>query len=71
MEITIRLKSNYGQQVAYPACEQSKLFATIAETKTLTRRTLQLIKKMGYQINVEQQSVDENNRARRYISGCG
>jgi hypothetical protein len=58
MEITIRLKSNYGQQVAYPACKQSKLFATIAETKTLTGRTLKLIEAMGYQINVEQQSAE-------------
>ena len=58
MEITIRLKSNYGQQVAYPACKQSELFATIADTKTLTGRTLKVIKAMGYKINVEQQAAE-------------
>jgi hypothetical protein len=58
MEITIRLKNNYGQQVAYPACKQSELFATIADTKTLTGRTLKLIEAMGYQINVKQQTAE-------------
>ena len=58
MEITIKLRNNYGQQVAYPACEHSELFAAIADTKTLTARTLNLIKTMGYTINIEQADTD-------------
>lgn len=58
MEITIRLKNNYGQQVAYPACEQSELFAKIADTITLTGKTLNLIKRMGYSIKIEQEDTD-------------
>ena len=54
MKITIRCDKNYGIETFYPACEQAKLFARIAGTKTLTRNTLRDVSALGYQIEIEQ-----------------
>ena len=57
MNITVRVTNNYGVTVVYPACEQSKLLAQLAGTRTLTRHALDTIRKLGYEIAVEQQTV--------------
>ena len=54
MKITIRADKNYGVETFYPACDQSKIFARIAGTKTLTRNTLRDVAALGYQIEIEQ-----------------
>ena len=54
MEILIRKKNIYGNEVFYPVCENAKLLAEIAGTTTLTERALQNIKKMGVKIVLEQ-----------------
>ena len=54
MIITIRIEKNYGLETAYPVCDQSKLLARLAGTKTLTRHALQTIAALGYQIEIEQ-----------------
>jgi hypothetical protein len=50
MEILISRKSVYGNAIYYPECEQSKLFAEIAGTKTLTRPVLHKIKRLGFTV---------------------
>jgi hypothetical protein len=52
MTITIRIDKNYGLETAYPACAQSRLLADLAGTKTLTRRALDTIAALGYQITI-------------------
>jgi hypothetical protein len=42
----------YGRQVVYPVCDKAKVFAAIADTKTLTETNLRRIKKLGYEIHV-------------------
>ena len=54
MNITVRVTNNYGVTVVYPACEQSKLLAQLAGTRTLTRHALDTIRKLGYSIEVYQ-----------------
>ena len=54
MKITIRADKNYGVETFYPACDQSKIFARLAGTKTLTRHALRDIAALGYQIEIEQ-----------------
>ena len=54
MEILIRRKEVYGNEVFYPVCENAKLLAEIAGTTTLTERVLRNIKKMGIEIVLEQ-----------------
>lgn len=52
MEIRVRLKNIYGEDKIYPVCPQSKLFANLAKTKTLTKQTLIIIEKLGYEITI-------------------
>ena len=56
-EITVQILNNYGNEAIYPADEQSRVFADIAGTRTLTRATIERIKQLGYTINVEQPAV--------------
>ena len=50
--ITVTIGSNYGCRAIYPACHISKLFAQLAGTRTLTDRTLALVKQLGYTVEV-------------------
>ena len=52
MEIQVKVKSVYGTDKVYPACEKSHAFACIAKSKTLTEDTLQEIYRLGYEIKV-------------------
>lgn len=54
MIITIRIEKNYGIETAYPACEQSRLLAKLARTKTLTWHGLETIRALGYEIQIKQ-----------------
>ena len=48
--VTIIVKQVYGNFVIYPDNENAKTFAAIAGTKTITFPTLQLIKKLGFEV---------------------
>lgn len=48
--ITVQVKSNYGNTVAYPVCEQSRLLAQLAGTTTLTIQALKIIKSLGFEV---------------------
>lgn len=50
--ISVILKNVYGNELIYPNCTRSKLFANIAGTKTLSRYTIEKIKAMGYTITI-------------------
>ena len=52
LHITVEIREIYGKQVYYPHCVNSKTFASIAGTKTLTDSTLRRIKKLGYGISI-------------------
>lgn len=54
MEIIVKITQNYGTEAIYPVCEAAKTFARMAGTKTLTRSTIALIKRLGYAVNVQQ-----------------
>tara|TARA_R110000787_G_scaffold113047_1_gene222082 strand:+ start:321 stop:542 length:222 start_codon:yes stop_codon:yes gene_type:complete len=50
MEIIVEVKNVYGKPLVYPVSEEAKLFAIIAESKTLTPRVLKIIDSLGYEI---------------------
>ena len=52
MNIQVQIKNVYGNELIYPICSNAKTFANIANTKTLTFETIQLIKKLGYTIEI-------------------
>jgi hypothetical protein len=49
--ILIEMKSQYGNDVIYPACDNAMTFAKLAGTKTLTKQALELIEQLGYTID--------------------
>lgn len=55
--ITVQIKNVYGEEKIYPSCKESEFFAKLAGTKTLTKDKINLIKEMGYTINVQQNIV--------------
>ena len=58
MKLTIKKKNVYGEYKYYPVCEDSQIFARIAGTKTLTRETINHIRRLGYELELEQQVID-------------
>lgn len=58
MKITVNIKNNYGTEAIYPICSNAEHFAELAGTKTLTRHAIATIKKLGYEIEVQQKKVE-------------
>jgi hypothetical protein len=50
MKLTVKVTKVYGNIVVYPMCEQSRIYAAIAGTKTLTPATLELIEQLGHEV---------------------
>jgi archaellum biogenesis ATPase FlaH len=53
MTITVEIKSVYGNEMIYPACDKARQFAALIGTKTLTRDAINKIKALGYDIQVK------------------
>lgn len=58
MQIHIQVRQVYGNTTFYPLCEKAELFAHIAGSKTLTRKTLAYIKQLGYEIVQRHEEVE-------------
>ena len=52
MIITVHRREVYGVVKYYPVCDKAKLFAHIAQTKTLTHDVLKRIGALGYKVSV-------------------
>lgn len=50
MKITLTIRSVYGINRAYPACEKAQIFADMLGAKTLTRQAIDAIKALGFTI---------------------
>lgn len=50
--IQVQIRDVYGRQTAYPVCDKAKLFAKLANTTTLTHDARQIIRALGYNIEV-------------------
>ena len=56
MNITVEIKTMYGEIKVYPVCDAAKAFAAIAGTKTLTAVTLKWVRELG--CTVKQQHTE-------------
>lgn len=52
-EIKVRVSNNFGNRTVYPVCPVANLLAELAGTKTLTEKSIELIKDLGFTISVE------------------
>lgn len=50
MTVVVDIRNVYGNEAIYPVCDNAKLFAELAGTKTLTRQAVETIKKLGYDV---------------------
>ena len=55
MEITVRRKTVFGNEVVYPVCDTAICLTMLGDTKTITPRQIGIIKALGYKINLEAQ----------------
>ena len=53
-QIVILAKDNYGRTMFYPVCDNSKLFAAIADRTTLSETNIRRIQQLGYEVTVTQ-----------------
>ena len=54
MIVKVKIKSNYGSDFIYPVNETARLFTEITKTKTLSKEVINLIKALGYTIEIEE-----------------
>lgn len=57
MNITVQIKNIYGADKVYPVCDTAKKLANLAGTKTFTRQAIEVIKSLGYTVNVKQATL--------------
>ena len=58
LAITVRVRNVYGNRVVYPVCDKAKIFAQMAGHSTLTPATLDCIRRLGYLIEVQQETIE-------------
>ena len=57
MTIIVEIKQVYGNKTIYPVCEQAKLLCKLSGNKTLTTKSINLIKQLGYEIEVKKEKL--------------
>lgn len=50
--IQVKIKNVYGVERIYPVNDNAKLLTTLLKKKTIDRDEIEVIKKLGYQIEV-------------------
>ena len=50
--LKVKIRNVYGQDLVYPACESSKLFALLTNSRTLSDGARRTIKQLGYTFEV-------------------
>lgn len=50
LQIILKTKNVYGNELIYPMCETSENFARLINKKTFSNTDLKIIKSLGYQI---------------------
>jgi len=58
LKIKVRVRNVYGNKTVYPVCDKAQIFAQLAGHSTLTRATLDGIRRLGYLIEVQQEEVE-------------
>lgn len=58
MTIQVTIKTVYGERRIYPICPKAKLFANFTSGKTLTDNAINIIKQLGYKIEVVQDVLE-------------
>lgn len=52
MKIQVTIKTVYGNELIYPVDNNARYFTELVKAKTLTRRHLEIIKALGFEIEL-------------------
>lgn len=55
--IVVEIRHVYGVPTLYPVCEEAKIFAAIARTKTIRPEDVMRIKTLGYVVQIKQRGL--------------
>lgn len=58
MKLIVEIKTIYGEERVYPVCPKAQLFVELIKGKTLTPHAVEVIKKLGYVIEVKQKTLE-------------
>ena len=58
MIIKVEIKKQYGTERIYPRCETSELLCRLIQQSSFTRRDIDLIKQLGYKIELVTEKVE-------------
>jgi hypothetical protein len=56
-QLTVIIKTTYGTERIYPACQQSARVADLMKSKTFTRQDVNALKAIGFTFTVQQQQA--------------
>jgi hypothetical protein len=59
MQITVKRKNVYGNNLIYPVCDKAVCLTMLADTKTFTPYQIQIIKALGYKVLVQRDEEEE------------
>lgn len=57
MKIIVSIKQIYGKSLIYPENEPAKLFTQISRRKTLDRQDVEVIKQLGFEVEIKQETL--------------
>lgn len=57
MNITVQIRTVYGNELIYPADNNARVFCFLMGKKTMSRQDISKIKELGYTINVQQEAA--------------
>ena len=57
-DLYVQVKSVYGKDTVYPACESTKSFCELLNQTTLTERDIKYIKALGFKVYRKQETVE-------------
>jgi hypothetical protein len=56
-EFIVNIRSVFGNERIYPISESALLIAKLMERKTFNRNDIEIIKKLGFSVSVEAQTI--------------
>ena len=57
-DLYVQVKSVYGKDTVYPACDSTKSFCELLNQTTLTERDIKHIKALGFKVYRKQETVE-------------
>lgn len=57
MQVVVKVRNVYGNELIYPVCERAKMCAELTGTKTLSQRNVDTLKCLGFEFIVESQTL--------------